>query len=315
MKRKQTNPIRTFLASIFMTRDEPRLRLLWRLLLHAGLVMALMLITSSFLFAAFGALGSIGLSSAAAASLLQNLTPPIAFLLATWIARRVLDRRTFRSLGFNLNRHTLLDLSFGFVLPGLLFGVIFGFESAMGWIQFEGWAWEANSTGHVAYALFATLGSFITMGISEEILSRGYHLQNMAEAMNPRWAVFLSSAIFAFLHLANPYANASSFVGILAAGYFLAFAWQRTRNLWLPNGLHVGWNFFEGAIFGYPVSGLTGFSLMRLTVSGPEIITGGAFGPEAGLVVYPAILLGAVLIWIYTRNRTFRHISLVDPPS
>jgi hypothetical protein len=193
--------------------------------------------------------------------------------------------------------------------------MIYAFEMAMGWVSFEGWAWETSSPSYVVFSLFALLGTFITVGVSEEVLSRGYHLQNMAEAMSPRWAVFLSSALFAVLHLPNPHASAASFVGVLASGYFLAFAWQRTRNLWLPIGIHIGWNFFEGAIFGYPVSGMPGFNLILQNVSGPEIVTGGGFGPEAGLVVYPAIILGAVLVWAYTRNRSLHPTSLVDSPS
>lgn len=315
MKRKQTNPVRVFIKSIFMSRDESRLRLLWRLLLHTGLVMALILITSSLLLVLFRAFGSIGLPSEAATTLVLYLSPPIAILLATWIARRVLDRRSFRSLGFNFDRRSLPDLAIGFMLPGLLFGLIFLFELAMGWIQFEGWPWEMNSPAQVAFSLLATLGAYITVAIYEETLSRGYQLQNMVEVMNPRWAVFLSSAIFAAFHLLNPFSSMASFVGILAAGYFLAYAWQRTRNLWLPIGIHIGWNFFEGSIFGYPVSGMPGFNLIHQTVSGPDIVTGGGFGPEAGLVVYPAIILGAVLVWAYTRNRSSRATTLVGPPS
>ena len=65
-------------------------------------------------------------------------------------------------------------------------------------------------------------------------------------------------------------------------------------------GLHLGWNLFEGVGFGFPVSGLDIYHLTRITVSGPEVWTGGAFGPEAGLVVIPGMVLGAVLIYIYS---------------
>jgi hypothetical protein len=97
-----------------------------------------------------------------------------------------------------------------------------------------------------------------------------------------RWALFISSAIFALLHLANPGSGAASTIGLLAAGYFLAFAWLRTGRLWLSIGLHIGWNFFEGTVFGFQVSGLEPFALMRHTPSGPAWAVGGAFGPEAG---------------------------------
>ena len=86
--------------------------------------------------------------------------------------------------------------------------------------------------------------------------------------------------------------------------YFLLMAYLRTGQLWLSIGLHIGWNFFEGVVFGFPVSGLDIYRLIRHQIQGPEIWTGGAFGPEAGLIVLPALVIGAVLIYLYTRNRT-----------
>jgi membrane protease YdiL (CAAX protease family) len=93
-----------------------------------------------------------------------------------------------------------------------------------------------------------------------------------------------------------------SFIGLVAAGLFLAYAYVITRQLWLPIGLHIGWNFFEGNVFGFPVSGLETFKLITLRVHGPELWTGGAFGPEAGLIVFPALLLGLGLMagYVYT---------------
>ena len=89
--------------------------------------------------------------------------------------------------------------------------------------------------------------------------------------------------------------------GIFFAGVFLAYGYIRTRQLWLPIGLHLGWNFFEGVGFGFPVAGLADiYKLIRIQVHGPEIWTGGALGPEAGLIVLPALLLGGFLIYLYT---------------
>jgi len=144
---------------------------------------------------------------------------------------------------------------------------------------------------------------FIFVGWNEELLSRGYHLQTIASGINLFWGVIISSAVFGLVHLGNPHATWISAAGIFFAGAYLAYAYIRTRQLWLPIGLHIGWNFFEGVVFGFPVSGLDIYALTRIQVHGPELWTGGPFGPEAGLIVLPALLVGAGLIYLYSKNR------------
>jgi hypothetical protein len=145
------------------------------------------------------------------------------------------------------------------------------------------------------------------VGWNEELLSRGYHLQTMASGTNLFWGVILSSAAFGIFHIQNPSANWVSTAGIFLAGVYLAYGYLRTRQLWLPIGLHIGWNFFEGVVFGFRVSGLNIYALTRITVHGPELWTGGAFGPEAGFIVLPALILGAFLIYLYTLRRRPSH--------
>jgi membrane protease YdiL (CAAX protease family) len=124
----------------------------------------------------------------------------------------------------------------------------------------------------------------LLVGWKEELMSRGYHLQTIASGTSLAWGWIISSAVFGVLHLANPHANLLSVAGIILAGLFLGYAYIRTGSLWLSIGLHTGWNFFEGVVFGFPVSGLPFYTLPRISVSGPVLWTGGEFGPEAGLV-------------------------------
>lgn len=297
----------SWIKRLFLSRDEPRLRAGWRLALHGLLYLVLLgLLGVPFVVATFillpqalGSPGQEGLTEALA------LIPSLgAILLATWIARRLVDRRSFTSLGFRIDRRTLLDLAVGFAVPALMMGLIYLLEASLGAVRFEGWAWEDIPAGQVALGMLGGLAFFLGVGVQEETLSRGYQLQNLVDGLGLRWGLFLSSAIFAVFHLANPNATWYAVLpGLLAAGYFLAFGWVRTRQLWLSIGLHLGWNFFEGSVFGFPVSGLQLFQLVRQTAIGPTWLTGGAFGPEAGLVVLPALALGTLLVWLYTRGR------------
>ena len=308
-------PSRSTLTRIFLSSDEPRLRTGWRLVLHAVLTFLILSIIGTLVILALISLGSSPPGEDAITSPLSNMAPLVAILLATWIARRRLDRRSFQSLGFNFDRYTLLDLGFGLFMPALLFALIFAVEWGMGWIEFQGWAWEVLAPASILRTLMLDFSFWICIGIQEEVLSRGYHLQNLAESLNIHWGMFISSAIFALLHITNPNASVMSTLGILASGYFLAFGWWRTRNLWLPIGLHIGWNFFQGSIFGFPVSGLRFSGLMRFDTGGPNLLTGGDFGPEAGLVILPALALGTFLIWTYTRSRRYNSASLNETPS
>jgi membrane protease YdiL (CAAX protease family) len=296
-------PPRSFLAQIFLSPDERRLRAGWRLLVQSILLLVILAVASLGVAIAVGIAG-YDVASLQPLSLIDLMPTAIAMTLAVWIARYLLDRRSFASLGFQLDRHTLLDLLAGVLIPGVVMGAVYAVEASAGWLRFDGWAWETIPAGQVAVGLAGGLLGFIVVGYQEELLSRGYHLQNIRDGMGLRWALFISSIIFALLHLDNPNSTwYSTLLGLMAAGYFLAYGWLRTRQLWLPIGIHIGWNFFEGNVFGFPVSGLNVVGLIRQTPTGPVAITGGPFGPEAGLIILLAMAVGVTLVWLYTRGR------------
>jgi len=295
--------LRTVLARIFIAPGERRLRSGWRLVLH--------FLLGAILVVLLGVLSSAGLSlipeERRSSMLILAGSQAIAFLaftLSVVIARRFFDRRSFASLGLRWNEHALRDILMGFFIPGLMMGSIYLIEWGAGWLEFEGYAWQFEPLSGVMIEIFIILGAFIVVSWYEELLSRGYWLQNLSEGLNLFWGVLISSLLFALLHLENPHMSAYAGLGLFAAGIFLAYARVRTGQLWLAMGLHTGWNFFEGTVFGFSVSGLENPStLIVQSAAGPELLTGGAFGPEAGLVLLPALLLGTVLIYGYTKSR------------
>jgi membrane protease YdiL (CAAX protease family) len=209
-----------------------------------------------------------------------------------------------------LNRQALGDIVVGIVISCMMMGCIFLIEWAAGWLTIDGFAWQKSSAGQVVRDMLFMLLFYIIVGWQEELSSRGYQLQNLAEGLNLLFAVLISSAMFALLHLMNPSISFMAVVGLFFSGLFLAFSYVATRQLWLPIGLHIGWNFFESSLFGFQVSGYGGWPRLILqTVRGNIFFTGGDFGPEAGLVLLPGLMLGALLIYLYTRNRDKNSIQ------
>jgi len=235
---------------------------------------------------------------------LTALTMLPAVTLATWAARRMLDRRTFSSLGVGIGPRTWSDLAIGVLVPAPLFGLAYLLFSALGWLEFQGWSWADGNLAGAVLGLVVMGVVFAAVGFYEELLFRGYYLQNLIDGTNLPAALALSSIAFGLAHLGNFGASWASTLGILLAGLFLSFAWIRTGSLWLSIGIHLGWNFFQGPIFGFAVSGTSAPALIEHTVNGPDLVTGGAFGPEAGLIVIPMLALGTGLILLYTRGRT-----------
>jgi membrane protease YdiL (CAAX protease family) len=274
--------------------------MLWRLLGQLLLLLVLTLLFAILL----GGLLFLNLSPEANL-LVQQAIAACAVTVSVFLARRRLDRRSIRSLGLVWDHLAVQDLLVGVALPGLMMGLVFLVEWGLGWINLEGVAWQTKSPGQIILSLLLLLGMFVLVGWSEELFSRGYFLQNLADGLNLFWGVLLSSVGFAALHYANPSFNLSAlpFLGLVLAGLFLAFGWLRTRQLWLPIGLHIGWNFFEGPVFGFPVSGLDIPRLLLHRETGPDLFTGGPFGPEAGLILLPALAMGTLLVYVYTRGR------------
>ncbi|MBN2549416.1 MAG: CPBP family intramembrane metalloprotease [Anaerolineales bacterium] len=292
-------PRRSLIKRVFVSPDEPRLRAFWRLAIQFILMSMILLL----LGLALGWASTQGINIPVPSIASGQLLSLVSITLSIFLARRLVDRRSFTSLGLKLDRHALWDLLAGIGIAGLMMALIYLLHFIMGWASFAGYAWETASLPNLAINFTGLILLFIIVGWQEELSSRGYLLQNLADGLNLPWGVMLSSFLFSLLHLANPNASWMSVLGILAAGLFLASGYITTRQLWLPIGLHIGWNLFEGPVFGFPVSGLTFPSLIITQVQGPEWITGGAFGPEAGLILLPGIALGVTLIYLYTRNR------------
>jgi uncharacterized protein len=248
--------------------------------------------------------------------ILSGLNPLLMVLVFySWllICGKWIDRRRFSDFGFHFNRRWWMDFAFGLSLGAFLMVFIFLTELASGWVSITATFENIHLGQPFGIGLLLAFLNFVQVGITEEIFSRGYLLRTLAEGFHfPRisarnaliGAYLLSSCIFAVLHIFNPNASLPSTISLVAAGLFLGLGFVLTGELAIPIGLHIAWNFFQGNVFGFPVSG-TGHDVSIFTInqSGPSLITGGAFGPEAGLIGIAAILIGCILTFFWLRRQ------------
>ena len=151
----------------------------------------------------------------------------------------------------------------------------------------------------------------LVAAVVEEIIFRGFLFRLSAKLFGTWGALVLTSVLFGAAHASNPGATVGSSVAIaLEAGILLGAAYAMTQRLWLPIGLHLGWNFAEGSIFGMSVSGTAKqASLITGSLHGRNLLTGGAFGPEASILAVIICLAAS----IYLITRTVR-LARLEPP-
>lgn len=310
---------RSLVRRAFLHGDEHRLRAGWRLLigvftyLVAGVVAVLTVGLAGMVAAAMlPATGAQAIPFAFAGQLFWNV---VATALLVVLARYV-DSRTIPDVGLG-GDGWWPNLGFGLVLGFLMATAVFAVELAAGLLTVQDVLVTRPVLGlsgfSVPVALALTALLFVAVGVGEELFFRGYLMTNLAEGLNglgpigPRAALgvaaVLTSAIFGAVHLGNANAALVSALNITVVGIVLAGAYVVTEDLGVSIGIHVTWNFSLSSVYGFPVSGITTpATILDVRQTGDPLITGGPFGPEAGLVVYLALAIAIGLTWLWVRR-------------
>lgn len=229
-----------------------------------------------------------------------------------------IDKRKFADYGLRINKIWLADLLFGLLLGVFLIAAVTMSMFVLGWIEISKIA-VTNMSVPFILAIILKFSTIAVAGICEEMTFRGYQLLNLSEGLLRRsksrtsaltLSLAISSLIFGSAHLFNENATIVSTVFVAIAGIIIGLPYLLTGQLGLSIGFHVAWNYLLGTIMGYPVSGqLSGTHLFTVQQSGPDIFTGGSFGPEGGLLAlgWAIVVCGLMLLWV---KMTRKHIAI-----
>lgn len=282
--------------------EDGKLRLAWRIILSIVLAVAVNLLALEIAGAAGRSERSVDAVYRPTAMLLLIGVYAALLLFADKIHHNPL---TAMGLG---RRRAVTDSLLGFLLGCVMISVAVLGIALTGRLSFT-----VRLNAHTIALLIATVFILITGAMLEELMFRGYPFQRLVEAAGPVGAVLVMSVLFGAAHLGNPHSSFWAVTNTIAVGVLLCVAYLRRRNLWLPWGIHFGWNAVLGVAFGLPVSGLNEFAVVvRGRASGPVWLTGGAYGIEGGALGTIAILLGFLpLLWA-TRTRGLAQTSQSD---
>ena len=217
----------------------------------------------------------------------------LALLVYRWVVRRT-ERRIVTEAGA---KGAFSGLGIGVVIGIALFGAVIGNIALLGAYRLEG---MGSGSG-----LIGLLGFMAAAAVTEELLYRGVLFRIIEERTGTWIAMTITAIVFGGSHLLNPHATLWGAIAIaIEAGVLLVAAYVATRKLWLPIGIHFGWNIAASGIFSTTVSGAdTPQGLLEATLSGPELITGGAFGPEGSIYsVGLCLIASVVLFWVAKRR-------------
>lgn len=230
---------------------------------------------------------------------LQTFITTLATLVATFVTvllfKKKLGQNFFINIGFQ-NRSVKKSLVLGILLGFII--MLTGFLSLLFTNEIRIQSINFNLT-----ELLLNMGIFIFVAIGEEVLFRGFILNNLMKSYNKYVALIVSSLFFSLLHLGNHFISVLNLFDLFIAGILLGVTYIYTKRLWFPIALHFSWNFFQGTIFGFNVSGNDHYSLINISYPSPTIWNGGGFGFEGSLLSVLFQIIAIYLIFEYYKKK------------
>lgn len=243
-------------------------------------------------------------------SLLITLFSFVFISLLVFFRVKVIEKRSLSSIGFNKN-NWLKKYSLGFLIGLAMMSIIVLILLPFGYITVDKNPIQPVGVSAIASVLVILFG-WIIQGATEEIVTRGWLLNVLSTKYNIGVGLLISSTLFGLMHLTNPNVNYIAVINIILVGLFYGLYVIKTNDLWAVCGMHSAWNFAQGNIFGFKVSGLdvSVGSLIDLNLVGSDFVTGGIFGPEAGITATFILLASIGILLFIDKKRYFSNKPL-----
>ena len=262
------------------------LRVIWKLAAFTSVAFAALIASGIALMLVEQLFDTIPLLTNPTAGSLSLL---VATIVASAFCMRFIDRAPLSGIGLGFSRRHAWHFISGLAAAMAMITLFVLISAVAGMIEVR------PSSVTILHAI-ETLGNgallFVVVSLSEEILMRGYPFRSIVKASRPTLALAVTSLFFALIHYNNPSLDLLALGNIFLAGVWLGRGLVVSGSLWLPIGLHMGWNFAMGTLFGLPVSGVRTIGVFVSRTSGPDWITGGVFGPEGGILATCILLIG-----------------------
>ena len=222
-----------------------------------------------------------------------ELSSGIVFILATWFVAGTIEERSLKSLGF----HRLMTK--GLYIKGWLIGivlvlVVYGLNVLLARVTSQWNQWHT-------LAMILYVVGFAIQGLGEEVLCRGYLMNNISSYWGPVWGIVLNSLLFSLLHFFNPAVSFIALLNVFLAGVLFSVIFYYNDSIWFVGAIHSAWNFMLGPVLGIPVSGNVLPSAWFITRLPKKTVLwhGGDFGFEGGLVATIVLLIATLSIVYY----------------
>jgi len=272
------------LRRVFLRAHDGRLRAGWRYLLFlTAFTLASLLVSAVRMVVSFPRLRDADGVVVPVALLVRGFLSMAVALGTTALLLRVVEKRPLSTVGLPVRGPWLRGIAVGLTLGAASVVLHVVALAATGRASV---AWSGLGATELAWSWIPIVVGLALVSASEELVLRGYGLQLLSEAGGRWFAAILTGILFGAMHASNPGANVLGIVNTAVTAVLLAWLIMRTGSLWIGCAYHAGWNLAGAPILGMRLSGIDHpAGLFATQLSGPEWLTGGAYGFEGSILI------------------------------